>query len=83
MGMQYVDVLAKSEKLRKENIKLKKENEVLKNSVYDLEIEVGSLRVELEKYKSKTFMTSVIKDDNLDVLCDLRRAINIIGEGLI
>lgn len=77
MGMQYVDVLAKSEKLRKENIELKKENKVLKNEVDALEIEVGSLRVELEKYKSKTFMTSTIKDDDENILCELLRVMNI------
>lgn len=82
MGMQYVDVLAKSEKLRKENIELKKENKVLKNEVDALETEVKSLRADLEKYVSKTNMTAPRKD-TLYSIEELARAMNIMGEGLI
>ena len=77
MGMQYVDVLAKCEKLRKENIKLKKENMILKNDVDSLCTEVRSLRADLEKCRSKTVMTSTIKDDDENILCELLRAMNI------
>lgn len=75
MGMQCADVLAKSEKLRKEN-------ELLKNDVSALEIKVKSLRAYLEKYMVKTNMTAAREDTSYNIE-EIVRMTNIMGDGLI